>query len=190
MKVALVSGLLLFIFFCARADAQEKTDNNHSVEEHDGMKASHRLTLGLGHMHVSEGIKNGKREWLIIPSWSLNYDYWLKDNLGIGLQSDLILETFIIEDDEQELIERSRPISLVPVVIYKPFKRLAFIGGIGGEFTKEKNLALTRLGVEYGVHLPKHWEVSAAVVWDNKWNYYNSWGLAITISKFWEAKHK
>jgi hypothetical protein len=185
-------SVTLFVLLCSFSSiiAQEESHEQHATGGHEGMKGSQRLTLGLGHTHVSEGVKDGKREWLILPSWSLNYDYWLKDNLSIGLQTDLILETFIIEDHEKELIERSRPISLVPVVIYKPFKRWAFLGGVGGEFSKEQNLALTRLGVEYGIHLPKHWEIGAALVWDNKWNYYNSWGLAITVSKIWGAKHR
>ncbi|ARV10582.1 hypothetical protein BTO05_13405 [Winogradskyella sp. PC-19] len=42
---------------------------------------------------------------------------------------------------------------------------------------------MTRLGAEYGFHLPGNWEIGAALVWDAKWNYYNSWGLALTVSK-------
>jgi hypothetical protein len=93
------------------------------------------------------------------------------------------LESFFIENDDNELLERSYPVASVPVILYKPGKRLILIGGVGAEFTHEKTLTLTRLGLEYGFHLPNKWEVGAALVWDNKWNYYNSWGLAITISK-------
>jgi hypothetical protein len=152
------------------------------------MKGAHRLTLGLGHTHISEGIIDGKTEWVTAGSWSFNYDYWLLDRWAIGLQNDLVLETFFVEDKEKEVIERSYPWSVVPVAIYKPFKRLSFLGGVGIEFAKEKSLTLTRLGVEYGFHLPKNWEVGAALVWDNKWNYYNSWGLAFTISKIWPKR--
>ena len=151
--------------------------------EHHGMKGSHRLTLGLGHTNISEGQKEGKTEWIVLPSWSLSYDYWLSDRWGIGLETDIVLETFVVEDGDQELLERERPLSVVPVALYKPGANWTFIGGVGTEYAKEQTMALTRLGVEYGVHLPNNWEVGATAFWDNKLNYYNSWGLAFTVSK-------
>jgi hypothetical protein len=168
----------------------------HTAEPHQqpghathSLKGAHRLTLGLGHTHISEGVIDGEVEWVTAGSWSFNYDYWLSDSWAIGLQNDLVLETFFVEDKDKEVIERSFPWSMVPVAIFKPGKRFSMLGGVGVEFAAEKSLMLTRLGVEYGFHLPKNWEVGAAVVWDNKWNYYNSWGIAITVSKLWPKKH-
>ena len=37
-----------------------------------------------------------------MPSWSLNFDYWISNKWAIGVQNDLILESFIIEDHEGE----------------------------------------------------------------------------------------
>ncbi len=184
--------LIVFLAISIGAFAQEKEkENEHEAgasSEHS-MKGAHRLTLGLGHTHVSEGVKDGKKEWITLPSWSLNYDYWLSSKWAVGLQSDVILETFVIENGDGEEFERSKPISLVPVAIFKPGKHFSFLLGVGGEFAKEQNFTLTRLGIEYGWELPKNWELGAALVWDNKWNYYNSWGLAFTISKIWTKKH-
>lgn len=156
----------------------------HGGAEH-GLKGTHRLTLGLGHTHISEGKVDGKTQWLTMPSWSLNYDYWLSDKWAIGLQNDLILETFIIENDREELIERAYPISIVPLALYKAVKHVTLLGGIGVEIAKGQNLTTTRLGFEYGIHLPKDWEIGAALVWDGKWKYYNSWSLAFTVSRIW-----
>lgn len=155
---------------------------------HD-MKGSHRLTLGLGHTHVSEGIIGDKTEWLGIASWSLNYDYWLSGKWAIGLQNDLLLESFKIDAHEGEEIDRNYPIAIVPVAIFKPGNHFSFIGGVGTEISEGHGLTLTRLGMEYGLHLPKNWEVGCAVVWDNKWNYYNSWGLAFTVGKIFSSHH-
>ncbi len=159
----------------------------HNPSSH-GMKGSHRLTLGMGHTHVSEGKVDGKTEWIVMPSWSLNYDYWLSAKWAIGLQTDLLLETFVIENHEEELIERNHPLAVVPVAMFKPGKNLSIFGGVGVEFSKGNNLSTTRLGLEYGFHLPKNWEVGATMLWDGKWNYYNSWGLAFTISKIWPKR--
>jgi hypothetical protein len=120
---------------------------------------------------------DGKTQWLVAGSWSINYDYWISDKWALCLQNDLILENFKIEDKESEIIERKRPIMMVPVAIYKPGKHFSFIGGVGMEYAFGKTLGLTRLGVKYGFHIPNNWEVGVAVVWDNKWRYYNTWGM-------------
>jgi hypothetical protein len=153
------------------------------------MKGASRLTFGLGHTHISEGKVDGKTQWLPLASFSLNYDYWIKDRWGIGLQNDLILESFIIENNNGEFIERKSPVSIIPVGMYKFANRWTAILGAGVELSREKNLGLTLFGIEYGWHIPSHYEVGIAVVWDNKWNYYNSWGLAFTLSNIWPKKH-
>lgn len=186
-----LSGLLLgFLFaFPVIAEAQHsgETSQQHNSDSH-GMKGAGRLTLGLGHTHVSEGEMEGRTQWIVMPSWSLNYDYWLSDKWALGLQSDLILESFFIETPKEELIERKFPFSLVPVGIFKPGKHLSLFGGVGGEFSSAKNLVTTRLGFEYSFHIPGNWEVGATALWDGKWDYYNSWGLAFTFSKIWPHK--
>jgi hypothetical protein len=180
-------SIFLFLFLCSASYAQHETVA--TGEEHS-MKGVSRLTLGLGHTHVSEGQRDGKTQWLALASWSLNYDYWVSNKLAIGLQNDVILESFIIEDHENELIERYYPVSVVPVAIFKPGKHVSIIGGVGVEISKDQTLALTRVGLEYGFDLLKQWEVGAAIVNDRKWRYYNSWGLAFTVSKLWSAKKK
>lgn len=157
---------------------------------HHSNKYNHRITLGLGHTHVSEGKVEGRTEWLVLPSWSLNYDYWISEKLAIGLQNDLILESFIIESHEKELIQRKYPLAMVPVIMYKFTNNISVSGGVGAEFSKGHNLAMTRIGLEYGKHLPKNWEIGIAMVYDFKWNYYNSWGIAFTVSKIKPKRQK
>ena len=180
--------IALFVFFPMNNLWGQSNHDYEEIKHHNDLKGSSRLTIGIGHTHLSEGKIDGKTEWLTLPSWILNYDYWLSNKWALGLQNDIVLESFFIESDDSELIERSYPISSVPIAIYKPGKHLMFIAGVGFEFTNEQTLTLTRLGFEYGFHLPNKWEIGAGLVWDNKWNYYNSWGLAITISKLF-IKH-
>jgi hypothetical protein len=183
--------ITLLLFFMLIASAKGYSQDNNSLIKKQGNKGNvgaSRLTIRLGHKHVSAGKIDGDTKWLALPSWSLNYDYWLSNKFAIGIQNDLILESFIIEHGDQELLERSYPITSVPVLLFKPGERLFLIAGVGAEFAKESTLMMTRFGVEYGFHLPGNWEIGAALVWDNKWNYYNSWGLAFTVSKIWSKK--
>lgn len=180
MKSSLLTFFLVFVL-----SALVFSQTNSSP----GLRNTHRFTLGLGHAQVSQGIINNKTRWLVLASWSFNYDYWLSDKWAVGLQNDMIVERFVVKDSKGTEFERNYPLSVVPVALYKAGKHWNVLGGIGREFAAHHNFTLTRLGVEYGIHLPGHWEVGAAVVWDNKWSYYNSWGIAFTVSKLYQ-KHR
>jgi hypothetical protein len=180
---------LLLVVCVALSSASMAQHAANAAESHHSMQGTHRLTLGLGHTHISQGKIEGDTKWLATASWSLNYDYWVSKKWAIGLQNDIILESFVIEHGDEELLERKYPVAIVPVAIYKPGKNLSLIGGVGAEISHGHTLTLTRLGVEYGWHLPKNWEVGIAMVWDGKWKYYNSWGLAFTFSRLWPSKH-
>lgn len=163
---------------------------SQEVKEEESMKGSHRITMGLGHTHLSKG-KNtdGKTVWLPLASWSLNYDYQIGARWGIGLQTDLVLEKFIVEENEKE-VEKEKPITIVPVAIFKPGRHFSFIAGGGIELEKEENLGLSRVGIEYGCELPKGWEAGVALVWDNKWGHYNAWVLEFSFSKIFYRKNR
>jgi hypothetical protein len=180
---------IVFILFGMHFTTHAQEANHVQTESHHPMKGAHRLAFGLGHTSVSEGQVDGKTQWLPLASWSINYDYWISDKWAVGLQNDWILETFKVESHEGEIIERKNPIAVVPVGMYKFARRFTAIGGVGVEFSHGHNLTMTRIGLEYGWHLPNNWEAGMALVWDNKWNYYNSWGVAFTFSKIWPKKH-
>jgi hypothetical protein len=162
----------------------QQTDVNNASPTH-GMKGTQRLTIGLGHTQLSKGQIEGRTQWVPLASWSLNYDYWLSNKWAIGLQNDWILETFVVLHGNNEELERVNPLVMVPVAMYKFAPRWNAIGGVGVEYSHGHTLALTRIGLEYGWHLPNNMEAGLAFVWDNRWNYFNAWGLAFTFSKLW-----
>ncbi|MCU0374904.1 MAG: hypothetical protein MUF24_06310 [Chitinophagaceae bacterium] len=61
------------------------------------MQGSHRLTIGFGHTHLSQGESAGRTVWVPIASWTLNYDYWLSNKCAIDLQNDWVPETFLMK---------------------------------------------------------------------------------------------
>ena len=101
-----------------------------------------------------------------------------------------MIEDFSVKDhgDEEKTIARTKPFAAVPVGVFKPKEHSSFIAGMGAEFAKEGNFALTRLGYEYGWELLNHWELSAALTYDIKWNAYNTWTIGLGVSKFFGGK--
>jgi hypothetical protein len=182
--------LLIFLGYAIKAQAQHLPATEHPSNETHGMKGSHRLSLGLGHAHLSQGRIEGRTSWVPVASWSFNYDYWLSNKWAIGLQNDLILETFVITHGNNQELERNKPLVVVPVGIFKFSPHWSALGGVGAEFSEGHTLTLTRIGMEYGRHLPKNWEAGIAAVWDNRWGYYNAWVLSFTFSKIWPRAHR
>ena len=184
-KLSLI-GFLVLLIITAFSQETEKKETN----EEKGLKGVHRLTLVLGHSHVFGGIKeNGKKGLKVFPSWGFDYDYWVSDRVAIGVQTDMVVETFEVEDHENTIIERTRPVTAVAAAIIKAGKSIGFIAGMGGEFAHEGNFVVTRLGMEAGWEMKNNWEFGLSLVYDIKWNGYDSWGIGFGITKLLR-KHK
>jgi hypothetical protein len=167
-------GLIFFILLwssCSFAQKEEPFSTHHQV------------SFLIGHTYVSQGFIDGKREWLTLPSFALDYNFYFSEKWSIGLHNDMIVENFIVEDVDNQEIERSRPFASVATVGFKPGEHFIFQVGLGGEFAKEENFFLTRVGCEYSLELPKDWEFIANFVYDIKWNAYDSFGLSVGVLK-------
>lgn len=159
------------------------------VDEDRGADAGfHRLMLVMGHTHVPAGLDlNGKKKWLTLASWGLDYDYWISHKWAIGLHSDMVVENYTVRVNESfskdEVLKRTAPVSLVASGIYKPTEHLNVIGGFGEELSKEENLFLLRVGLDMGWELGEKYEVSISLISDFKLEAYNSITLGIAIGR-------
>ena len=184
VKVWLIT---VFIFIANSVTSQETLDKEKKEE---ALKGTHRLTLVLGHSHLSEGIQgNGKKGWKVIPSTGFDYDYWISNHWALGVQNDVMIENFEVEDHGNTVIERSKPFSSVAVAIFKPKEHVSFIAGMGGEFAKEENFAVTRLGIETSWEMKNNWEFGISLLYDIKWNAYDTWVFGFGISKLLRKHH-
>jgi len=178
---------LVFFVITISSFAQE-AEKKETKEE--GLKGTHRLSLVLGHSHLSNGIRDdGKKGWKAVPSWGFDYDYWVSNHWAVGLQNDMMIESFEVEENDNTVIERSKPFTSVAAVIVKPEQHVSFIAGMGGEFAKEGNFALTRLGIESGWEMKNNWEFGISLLYDIKWNGYNSLVFGFGISKLLRKRH-
>jgi hypothetical protein len=161
----------------------------HEIPEGSDEHARHEVAFLLAHTAVSQGINvNGDRTWLMLPSWGLNYNFWLSSKWAIGLHTDLISETYLVtenhnEGEEEPVVERTRPIAPAVMATYRPHEHLAFTLGAGQEFAQEGNLPLARAGVEYTIHLGGPWETSGSFAYDFRFNAYDSYTLGIGITR-------
>ena len=176
-----LAALVSLLISPPAAQAQEHQPE-HETEDHP----RHMISLEIGHSHLSEGVRNGEKEWIIVPSWAINYSYLLSEKWIVGLHTDIIIENFEVESnrsDEAGTIKRTRPVSMVGAVAYKPLPRLAVITGAGFEYAPEETFALFRLGLEPSIELSHKWEIIFSVVYDIKVDAYNNWSMGMGVAR-------
>jgi hypothetical protein len=162
--------------------------------QHDEVVATvdqprHEVSLLLAHTFVSEGLNaEGKLTVLGLPSWGLNYNFWLSPHWAVGLHTDIISEVFVVKEnldhgDGEPEVERSFPVAPALMTTYRPHEHWAFMLGAGAEFAKEGNLFLMRAGTEYTIHLSGAWETSGSLAYDFRTNAYDSWTLGFGVTR-------
>jgi len=104
------------------------------------------------------------------------------------VQNDIIIETFEVEEDDKEVISRTTPVSGLAAVSFKPGRHMSYLAGVGGEFAREGDFLLSRFGIESGWEIKNDWEFRVSLVYDLKWNGYDSWVFGFATSKLWKKK--
>ena len=187
MKKYLFFLMILFLNFQFGLSQEEQEVETEIEIEHEGHEQhrKHVLSLGIGHAHVNAGFKDGKKQWLVLPSWMLDYNFWFRENWAIGLHSDMIIETFEVENEHgsEDVIERENPIAIVGAISFKPAEWVALVAGGGVEYEAHESFGLIRLGVEPAWEVTEKWEVFVNVSHDIKFDAYNTWNLALGVAR-------
>lgn len=179
-------GYLLILLSCVgwSLSAQHVSEKDHNV------KPFHSIGIAIGHAHAFNGVgEDGKRKTLVLPYFGLDYNFQINQKWAIGVHTDFINETFVVEKhgSTQEL-ERSRPIAPAAMAMYN-FNHHWKIGlGMGGEFAKEGNLWLNRASIEYVCPIRKGWEVFGAFQYDIRWNAFDTWTIGLGIAYAFEKE--
>lgn len=204
-KIFLFYSFVLLLSFNSKVFSQETEDHHNSDHEtidqeqhHEGHHKKHAISVVMSHTHIKSGVKNNSGDnWIALPSFGINYNYIFNEKWAIGLHNDIIIEEFIVEDpnahdtvelhknegSEIEGITRSHPIASAIMIIYKPFKHVAFLAGGGMEFSKHQDFALIRFGIEFPFHIPNDWELFGGMAYDINIDAYNSFSFGIGIAK-------
>lgn len=171
--------LLLIVPFLSLAQHHVTTYEVPAPHKHF---AHFRVAVLLGHTLIPE---EHAGENFFIPSWSLDLEYWGNHRWGVGLHSDMEIETFVIlnyNDAGQEL-NRVTPLVITLDALYRPYKGLILQFGPGVELEREENYTLVRAGLEYEFVLGNHWDVAPTIFYDRRFDGYHTWSFAFGVGK-------
>ncbi|WP_426431078.1 hypothetical protein ACPX19_01665 [Winogradskyella sp. HB-48] len=166
-------ALLLILCFLSFSYAQE-----HNISEFENKEPRHRAAFILGHSFISLDNK----EILAIPTFGLDYEYWISDKWGIGIFSDLELISKEVSPTVNDVnIEREYPLVVTLDVLWSPIKHWEFVIGPGFISEKGETEPLVRIGAERDLELGHHWDVPITLFYDKKFdgNYAISIGIGI-----------
>ena len=180
MKHAFLVGFFLISHFSAFAQSESESEETKKSE----IESKHSIVFVIGHARIGQGRNaEGDKEFLTVPSFAFDYNYWLSERWAIGLHTDFLNENFFIENEKEEILERERPIATAIMGVYKPSERWAISLGLGKEFSGKESFTLTRLTIEYGVEIRNGWEVFGVLSQDFRWSAYNVTSIGLGLSK-------
>jgi len=183
-KSAMIRSSILFILLFGLSIpvlAQHSSNDLHESNLEKEHTVRHfRIAALIGHTFVPAG---QSQEYLVIPSWGLDLEYWFNQTWGIGLHNDLEIQEFIIEKEQDEFLERDYPLVLTLDALYKPWRGLVFQAGAGYEIEKTEDFFLARAGIEYEFEIGNHWDVSPMFFYDYRFEANDTWSLGLGIGK-------
>ena len=163
--------LLLILTSIHQVNAQKQFTNEQ--EEENGF----RIIGIIGHTLVNnKGLNN-----VMVPSWGLDLEYWFNEQWGIGFHNDIEIETFIIKNSKNEVVERVNPLVFTLDMLYHFGNGFVLTLGPGVEIEKEESYYLGRIGIEYEKDINKSFYVLPNIFLDQRFDGYNTWNVGLGI---------
>jgi len=164
--------LMFLLTFTSLFSANCFAQNLHEDNSH------WRIAPLIGHTYVALEKRGNHTP---IASWGLDLEYWVNHKWGIGLHNDLEIESFIIEQEENELIERHYPLVGSLDLLIRPWRELVMFFGPGVEFDRNETFSLVRIGAEYEFILTETFDLSPAFFYDGRIDAFNTWTFGLGV---------
>ena len=139
-----------------------------------------RGAIMMANSHVPNQINTGKL-MLVIPTWGFDLDYRLTKKWSVGLQSDIKLQSFTVEENGLNLV-RTNPLAIAVVAHYYPIHHWSIYTGPGYEIEQHKNLVLLKLGTEYSFEISENFEIGLNLIYENKEEIYDTWTFGVAFN--------
>lgn len=145
-----------------------------------------RIAVNLGHAYIPGASFGIDDNYVAIPVWGFDFQYWFNPKWGLALKNDIEIAKYTINNggDHSDDILRKNPVIVSIPVLFSPWDNgLTFLMGPGIELEGHQNFSVIRFGLGYEFEIGKHWDFAPEFVYDLKDGHVNSLTIAIGFGK-------
>ncbi len=95
-----------------------------------------RIAVNLGHVYIPAASFGIEGDFVAIPVWGLDFQYWFNPKWGLALKNNIDITKYTINnsDDHSDGIERINPVIISVPILFSPWDNgLMFLLGPGIE---------------------------------------------------------
>lgn len=169
---------IVFLISCNPIFAQE---NDHQAEH---TLKRHKIGLFTGNslIHGVHNTHTGKEQYVLAPTFGLNYDYWFSHKWAIGTHNEFSFMNIEVEHNEEEYLVRENAMLFSGVLLYEVFPRFGIFAGSGFETDSHHTLWVRYFGMEYSFIQDNNWDISVEAGYVNK-EYYDAFSFGLVIGR-------
>lgn len=145
-----------------------------------------RIALNLGHAYIPGASFGIETNYVAIPVWGLDLQYWHNPKWGFALKNDFEIAKYTVDNNSSHSNEllRKNPLIVSLPILFSPWENeLTFLMGPGIELEGTQNFSILRLGLAYEFEIEKHWDFAPEIIYDLKNGHINSLTVAIGVGK-------
>jgi len=150
---------LVIVLLCIFSATQTVAQSMHSSKI-EAPVLHHDIDIFVGSTHIPEGGRRTSNVTLVLPNVGINYRYWIDDHFAIGWYNNILVQTFVINSDSHQNLEREYPFVTSIVGVLRPWKNLSVFTGPGIEIDKNGSLFVYRFGLDYAINLSNDWHLT------------------------------
>ena len=171
----------IFIFFVASSlFAQEES---HKITEHSLKRHKIGAFLGNSLIHEVHNTQTGKEQYVLAPTFGLDYEYWINQKWAIGTYNEIAhIDIEVQTEEHEEFIRRENVMLFSAVVVFEPFHNFGIFAGTGIETDPHHTFWIRYLGAEYAFVRCNNWDVSVAAGYVNK-DLYDAFTFGIVVGR-------
>jgi len=178
--------LFLFVIVLVLFSSVLFGQSHDKPDEHGHEFKKFRIAVNLGHAYIPGASFGIDDDFVAIPVWGLDLQYWFNPKWGIALKNDIEIAKYTIsnKDDHSDDLQRTNPVIISLPVLFSPWDNgLTFLLGPGIELEGHQNFSVFRLGLGYEFEFGNHWDFAPEFVYDLKDGHINSLTIAIGVGK-------
>ena len=169
--------LAIFTMVFAQENHQESVPT-HKIKRH-----KIGAFLGNAVIHGVHNTKTGHEQYVLAPTFGLDYEYWINHKWAIGTYNEVAhLDIEVETEEHEEYIKRENAMIFSIVAVFEPIHNLGIFAGTGIETDSHHTFWIRYMGLEYAIVRCNNWDISLALGYVNK-DLYDAFTFGVVIGR-------